>query len=220
MPRAFSTHEKEIISQHLLEQGYRLFSVYGLKKTNVEEIALAAGISKGAFYSFYESKEALFMEVIEMAEKRARLQLLDVIDLPGPTARARLFAVLQKAFRLFTEIPILRFLTGSDYELLFRSLPAAKLQAHLASDLAFFDQLVVRLRNAGIPIRAETRQISALLYPLVLSILHEDELARFQVNNSIEMHLELVAAFCLGEVELRLQPPVALPLQPKEVKET
>ncbi len=206
MPRAFSEQEKELIGRRLLEQGYRLFSVYGLKKTNVEEIALAAGISKGAFYSFYESKEALFMEVIEQAEKRARQQLLAVIDLPGPTPRARLYAVLQKAFSLFTEIPILRLLSGSDYDLLFRSVSAEKLQQHLLNDLAFFDELIARLRNAGIPIQVETSQASALLYPLVLSILHEDELSRFNVSNSIAMHLELVAAYCLGEVELNLQP--------------
>ncbi len=206
MPRAFSEHEKEIIGQRLLEQGYRLFSAYGLKKTNVEEIALAAGISKGAFYAFYPSKEALFMEVIEEAEKRVRQQLLAVIDLPGASPRARLYAVFKKAFMLFTEIPILRFLTGSDYELLFRGLPAEKLQQHLANDLAFFDGLVARLRKAGISIQVEPRQIAALLFPLVLSMLHEDDLSRFNVSHAIEMHLELVAAFCLGDVELNLQP--------------
>ncbi len=216
MPRAFSEQEKEIISHRLLEQGYRLFSAYGLKKTNVEEIAQAAGISKGAFYAFYESKEALFMEVIEEAEKRARKQLLAAIDLPGPSARARLYGVLKKAFELFTEIPILRFLSGSDYELLFRSVPAEKLQQHLANDLAFFNDLVARLRSTGIPIQAEPGQIGALLYPIVLSILHQDELSRFNVGNAIDAHLELVAAFCLGEVALTLQSPASLTAGQKE----
>ena len=54
MPKGFTEHEKELIGQRLLEQGYRLFSAYGLKKTNIEEIARAAGISKGAYYNFYE----------------------------------------------------------------------------------------------------------------------------------------------------------------------
>ena len=65
MPRAFTEHERTVIGKRLLQQGYRQFSAYGLAKTNVEEIAKAAGISKGAFYIFYESKEALFMDVIE-----------------------------------------------------------------------------------------------------------------------------------------------------------
>ena len=57
MPKAFSEAEKEMIRRKLLEQGYKQFSTYGLKKTNIDELAAAAGISKGAFYIFYESKE-------------------------------------------------------------------------------------------------------------------------------------------------------------------
>ncbi len=205
MPKAFSEREKEIIGERLLEQGYRLFSAYGLKKTNVEEIALAAGISKGAFYSFYDSKEALFMEVIEQVEKRVRQQLLTAIDLPGPTPRARLFAIMQKAFQLFTEIPMLQFFTGGDYDLLFRRIPVEKLQEHLVNDTAFFDELIAHLKSTGIPVQAPASQVPALLYPLVLSLLHKDELGRFNFPNGIEMHLELIAAFWLGEVELQLQ---------------
>jgi len=139
MPKAFTPQEKEWIGKRLLEQGYKQFSAYGLKKTNVEELAEAAGISKGAFYLFYESKEALFMDVAELAEKRFRQEILAAIDLPGPSPRARLFAVLKKAFTLFETIPILRFFTSSDYDLLFRRIPAEKLQEHLANDRVFFE---------------------------------------------------------------------------------
>ena len=88
MPKGFTEHEKELIRKRLLEQGYKQFSAYGLKKTNVEELAEASGISKGAFYLFYESKEALFMDVIELAEERFRQEILAAIDLPGPSPRA------------------------------------------------------------------------------------------------------------------------------------
>jgi AcrR family transcriptional regulator len=209
MPKAFTEHEKELIGKRLLEQGYKLFSAYGLKKTNVEEIAKAAGISKGAFYRFYESKEALLMDVIEQAEIRVRQELLAVIDLPGPSPRARLFAVLKKAFILFEAIPILQFFTGSDYDLLFRRVPAEKLQEHLASDRVFFEELITRCRKAGIPIRAQSEQISGLLYLLVLAILHKDDFALNNFSGSIDLLLELVAAFCLGEVEIQLQKPIS-----------
>jgi AcrR family transcriptional regulator len=205
MPKAFSEHEKDLIGKRLLEQGYRLFSAYGLKKTNIEEIAQAAGISKGAFYNFYESKETLFMDVIEQAEIRVRQEVLAVIDLPGLSPRARLFAVLKKAFTLFETMPILQFSAGSDYDLLFRRIPAEKLQEHLASDREFIKELITRCQQAGIPIRAQSEQIVGLLYPLVLAILHEDDLGRNNFSGSIDLLLELVAAFCLGEVEIQLQ---------------
>jgi AcrR family transcriptional regulator len=205
MPKAFTEHEKELIGKRLLEQGYRLFSAYGLKKTNVEEIAKAAGISKGAFYHFYVSKEALFMDVIEQAEIRVRQELLAVIDLPGPSPRARLFATLKKAFSLFEAIPILQFFTGSDYDQLFRRIPAEKLREHLTSDRLFFEELITHCRKAGIPILAQPEQIAGLLYSLVLTTLHNDDMERMNFSGSIDLMLELVAAFCLGEVELQLQ---------------
>jgi len=209
MPRGFTEHEKELIRKRLLKEGYKQFSAYGLKKTNIEELAEAAKISKGAFYLFYESKEALFMDVAEWAEQRYRHEILAAIDLPGPSPRARLFAVFKKAFALLKTIPILQFFTGSDYDLLFRRIPAEKLQEHLASDRVFFEELITRCQNAGILIRARPEEISSLLYPLVLAILHEDDLLRNNFSGNIDLLLELVAAFCLGEVEIQPQKPIS-----------
>jgi AcrR family transcriptional regulator len=60
MPKAFSEHEKDIIRAQMREKGKDLFEKQGLKKTSVDELTAAVGISKGAFYLFYESKEELF----------------------------------------------------------------------------------------------------------------------------------------------------------------
>ena len=204
MPKAFSEHEKELILKRLLEQGYKLFSVFGLKKTNIEEIAKAAGISKGAFYSFYDSKEALFLAVVEQSEDRVRQQILEAIDLPGATARDRLLAVLKKAYALFREIPTLQFITGSDYDLLFRRIPTEKLQKHLTNDSAFIDRMFTHCREAGIPIQVPPEQIVELLYPLTLCILHEDDLKITGLRSNTDALLELVAAYSLGEVRIQL----------------
>jgi AcrR family transcriptional regulator len=216
MPKAFSQHERELIEQELLKQGYKLFSAHGLRKTNVEEIAKAAGISKGAFYSFYESKEALFLEVIESAETRVRQEVLAVIDRPGPSPRARFLAVLKKAFALFAQIPILQFLTGGDYDLLFRRVSPEQLKEHVTSDRAFFEELISHCQNAGIPIQAQPEQIIDLLYPLALSILHQDDVIRRIFSGSLDLHLELIAAFCLGEIEVQLQGPIDAAADPVE----
>ena len=157
MPKPFTEQEKTIIGRRLLEQGYKHFSTYGLAKTNVEEIARAAGISKGAFYKFYGSKEELFWSVIEQAEAHVREQILAVIDRPGRSPRARLVAILREAFALFEAFPILKLLTGGDYELLFRGIPPEKLGGHLANDRAFIERLISRCRGAGIPIRSRCR---------------------------------------------------------------
>jgi AcrR family transcriptional regulator len=203
MPKAFSDQEKEWIRARLLEQGYKLFAAYGLKKTNIEELAQAAGISKGAFYLFFDSKEALFMDVVELAEQRFRREILAAIDQPGPSPRARLLAIFRKAFDLAEAMPILQFLTGSDYELLFRRVRPEKLQAHLASDRLFMEELIDHCIQAGIPIQASIEQISGLLYALVLVILHKEDFGQDYLRGTLDVLLELVAAFSLGEVDLQ-----------------
>jgi AcrR family transcriptional regulator len=216
MPKAFTEREKEYIQERLLEEGYQQFSAYGLRKTNVGELAEAAGISKGAFYIFYPSKESLFMDVMELVESRFRQELLATIDQPGPSPRARLFAVLKKAFSLMKTLPILQFLSGSDYDLLVRRVPAEQVQEHLSSDRTFIAALVDRCRQAGIPIQAPVEEISGLLYSLVLVVLHEEDFGPDTVSGSFDTLLELAAAFMLGEVELQIQAPVDPASQPAE----
>ncbi len=216
MPKGFTDHEKDLIRQRLIQAGYRQFSAYGLKKTNIDELAAAAQISKGAFYLFYESKEALFMDVAEKAEQRYRQEILATVDLPGRSPRARLLAVLTTSFALLKTIPILQLFTGSDYDWLFRRVPPEKLQQHLASDRLFFKTLVARCQQAGIPIRVRPEQVGALLYPLALASMRAGDLGEDVIGPSLAALLELVAAFCLGEVELHLQPsPGRAPGAPK-----
>ena len=209
MPKAFTEHEKELIRRRLIKEGYKQFSAHGLKKTNVEELARAVRISKGAFYLFYESKESLFMDVAELAEQRFRQEVITAIDLPGPSPRARLLTVFKTAFALFKTIPILQFFSGSDYDLLFRRVPEEKLKEHLANDQVFFSELVSRCQEAGIPIKRRPKEIGRLLYPLILGMMHEDDLGLESLEGGIDLLLELIAAYCLGEVQTRPPKPTS-----------
>ena len=62
MPR-FTEKGKAFISDKLLAEGEKLFSLHGLKKVTVDDLAVAANISKGSFYAFYPSKEHLYIEI-------------------------------------------------------------------------------------------------------------------------------------------------------------
>src|SRR5258708_9882083 len=162
MPKGFTEREKELIRARLIKEGYKQFSAHGLKKTSIEELAAAVKISKGAFYLFSESKEALFMDMVEEAEQRSRQAIFAAIDLPGPSPRARLLGVLKTGFAMLTTIPMLQFFTGSDYDLLLSRVPAEKVRAHLASDRPFLDELVSRSQQACIPIRARPAEMARL----------------------------------------------------------
>jgi AcrR family transcriptional regulator len=200
MPKAFTESEREWISDKLLEAGQKYFATFGLKKTSVEELAEAAGISKGAFYLFYESKEALFMDVVEQAEQQFRVEVLAEVGRPGPTPHARLVAVLRKAFGLWKTVPILQVFTRGDYELLARKMPTDKMQEHFQSDYKFVGRLMARCREAGIPVCAPTEAVAGLLHGLFFFTLHENDLEPEAFARTNEIFLQLVAAYCLGEV--------------------
>jgi AcrR family transcriptional regulator len=202
MPRAFNDHEKRTIHAQLLAAGRKHFDLYGLSKTRVEELAQAVGISKGAFYLFYESKEALFMEVVEAAERDFQQEVLAAVELPGPTPHARLYAVLHKAFTLWKTIPILRIFTHADYAILARRVPPESFRAHLQSDRGFIETLITRCQAAGLPLQVAPEELDGLLHTLFFASLHEDDFGAGALTASLELLLHLTVAYCLGAVAM------------------
>ena len=202
MPRGFNDREKEIIRTALIEKGQEYFERFGLKKTSVEELAQAAGISKGAFYLFFESKEALFMDVIELAEENFRRQVLATVDQLGPSPRARLVHVLKTAFSIWRKVPLLQAFTSGDLDNLARLMPTEKVQEHFRSDHVFVEELIERCRQAGIPILLDAHQVMEVFYGLFFMVLHENDLGPGSLNTAINILLELFSAYCLGEVEI------------------
>ncbi len=202
MPKPFTPSEKAHINQLLLEAGSRLFSSFGLDKTRVEDLAQAAGISKAAFYLFYDSKESLFFEVLEQLEADFRVQVLAVIELPGPTPRARLAAGLRAAFSLWRSMPILQFFTSSQYAHLVRRLPPEEIQAHMRSDAEFIHTLIDRSRAAGIPFQVDAAQTQALFLTLLFPALHLHDFGPGQLDAAFDALLEITAAYLLGEITL------------------
>jgi AcrR family transcriptional regulator len=65
MGAAFSDTEIETIRTQLKARARECMVRYGVRKTSIKDIVSAAGISTGAFYQFYDSKERLFFQVIE-----------------------------------------------------------------------------------------------------------------------------------------------------------
>ena len=49
----------------LTDVGRSLFAIRGLDGTTIEEIAVAAGVSKPVIYEHFGSKEGLYREVVE-----------------------------------------------------------------------------------------------------------------------------------------------------------
>lgn len=66
MPALTREESQARTRQLLLEKGPVIFATEGFEGASIDKIAHSAGFSKGAFYSNFESKEAYFLELLEM----------------------------------------------------------------------------------------------------------------------------------------------------------
>ena len=71
--------KKELI----YKSGEKIFAQKGFKETNVSEITRDAGIGVGTYYSYYDSKEELFMEIYLDRNKKLKHKLMKNVDANG-----------------------------------------------------------------------------------------------------------------------------------------
>jgi TetR/AcrR family transcriptional regulator, transcriptional repressor for nem operon len=66
--------------QHILKVSFRLFLQKNFKEVTMQEIVKETGLSKGAFYHYFNSKEALFFEVVENFYLSEEINNYDKLD--------------------------------------------------------------------------------------------------------------------------------------------
>lgn len=76
--------------EQLLDAGERVFVRRGLEGSSVEEISAEAGFTRGAFYSNFEGKDQLFIELLQDRVYRGYRSILDRVQETGGTPRERL----------------------------------------------------------------------------------------------------------------------------------
>lgn len=195
MPKAFSEHEKETIRAQMRAKGKKLFEKQGLKKTSVDELTEAVGISKGAFYLFYESKEELFLEILEELETDFRANIFDFSISPGEDARKLLAKLLKSALLTWDRYPLLKNFGMAEYEYLARKLPPDRIQAHASQDDEFVNDFIKRIKREGIAVNASPRVVSNLMKSLFFVSLHRDDLGENAYVETMEVLADLVAAY-------------------------
>jgi AcrR family transcriptional regulator len=80
--------QKEQTRARLVEAALRVFALQGYDHATVEEISLAAGHSKGAYYFHFDSKEGIFLELLStwIEEQTRRLQAFETSKAPPAVA--------------------------------------------------------------------------------------------------------------------------------------
>ena len=129
----FSERERAMIRAKLIDRGRELFSRFGLKKTSIEILAKSAGIAKGSFYSFFDSKEILYLEIIEEEEITLNEPLLALLE-----RRIDIDDLIDELWRLFLSAqgnPLINQVYEEGVmETLVRRITPERLQEHLDVD--------------------------------------------------------------------------------------
>jgi AcrR family transcriptional regulator len=90
------------VRQRLLRAAADLFAQKGYAATTVREIVAAAGVTKPVLYYYFQSKEGLYLELMETTARRL-LGVLEVTQMPGATVRQRITRLGELAFQEVVE---------------------------------------------------------------------------------------------------------------------
>lgn len=190
MPKPFTDNEREAIRIRLLDAAEQCWGRYGIKKTTVDDLASLAGISKGSFYLFYESKELLFLDVIERIERRIKEAVFEALAARSRTSKEVFIDAVDKAFAAVSRTPWLLSLQQGDYEVLTRRMPEDRVARHIHSDE---DDVRRMLSILGVEPRHDVKVIAGALRAVFLILLHKTEIGEENIAPVYSLLLEGLA---------------------------
>ena len=170
---AFTEEQNEKIRNDLICEARHCGITIGMRKTSVEQLTNAAGISKGSFYKFFDSKELLFFAVLEdihtecFAAAQKSLQENAAIDPASRTA-----AAILAACRWLSETKAFVFIEN-DAEFLLHRLPEEVKTAHYHDDETHIRLLLEKydlVPSCGISLAATT------VRGLILTVSHKEQI--------------------------------------------
>ena len=170
---ALTEEQNETIRRDLIREARCCGVTVGMRKTSVEQLTEAVGISKGSFYKFFDSKELLFFAVLEdihtecFAAAQKSLQENAAIDPASRTA-----AAILAACRWLSETKAFVFIEN-DAEFLLHRLPEEVKTAHYHDDETHIRQL---LEKYDLVPKRGTSLAAATVRGLILTVSHKEQI--------------------------------------------
>ncbi|MBB4934314.1 AcrR family transcriptional regulator [Lipingzhangella halophila] len=192
---SFTSAERDAISARLREAGARLFAAQGARKTTLEDLTGPAGISKASFYSFYSSKESLYIDLLlEQADGIAE-RIIRAATEPDDL-QAGIAALLREIVAVLETNPLYRrFLSHPDeVRAIHDRIGPAELER---ANRALSDPLLAFIEEAqrtGELVPADPTAVLGVLRSAVLVTLHREEFAPDVYQQTLDLTIDTVAA--------------------------
>jgi len=124
----FSENEKAMVRDRLLTEGERLFTVHGIKKVTIDDLVDAVCIAKASFYTFYESKEYLYLDIVQSIQQKIFSELNILLDSNIKlSSKERVQQVFDAMFKIMLHYPILTYIDATTMELVARKVSKERL---------------------------------------------------------------------------------------------
>lgn len=92
--------QRETRRAHILKTAIAVFADKGYHQTRISDIIQAAGIARGTFYLYFESKSAIFLELLDSLMRQLRATFVGVDTGPtAPPAEEQLLTTLMEVVR-------------------------------------------------------------------------------------------------------------------------
>ncbi|MGB4169568.1 MAG: TetR/AcrR family transcriptional regulator [Tepidanaerobacteraceae bacterium] len=193
MARGFTDREREIIRNDLVATGRELFGTFGLKKTSIEDLTKAVGIAQGSFYTFFNSKEELYLEVMDREGEAIKQKLLKEENIKDLT-RERFKSFFKKVFEIVNSNPIIRqMFFEEEVDILIRKIPPEKMKEYHKKLMRELLPIIKRWQEEGAIIRNyKPEVIVALFQVLYHPLLHKKDFDEDVFDEMLELLADIV----------------------------
>lgn len=193
MARGFTEDEKQIIRTTLINEAKMLFAKYGFQKTSIREITKNAGIAQGTFYLFFDSKEALYFDILESEEASIKKQFRETAIFQQYEPKKAIKILLKQILQTVESNPFIRELyVGNNMENIVNKLPKHKLEHHFADDTTALTSYIAKWQEKGIIEAAAPAIISGMLRSLFMLTLHRKEIGEEVYEETMDMLTTLI----------------------------
>lgn len=170
-PKGFTEKEKEALRTKLCLACENSWALHGYKKTSIGELTASIGISTGAFYLLFASKEELFCETLTRVQDYLMVTIRKITTEIDGIEGFRQGMIWH--FDEYDKRPFLYDVSSPDFLAFMNKLPPAKIEALRMDSLAFFDEMVA---NASLNLTVSREKAFAITSSLLYTVTNKERI--------------------------------------------
>jgi len=170
-PKGFSDEEKDELRAKLCLECERSWAIHGYKKTSIGELTAKIGISTGAFYLLYSSKEDLFCETLERVQNRLTNGLQQIISSEG--GKSGFIKAMIWHFQEYDKSPFLYDSGTPDFLAFLNKLPKDRIEKLKGDSVSSFNDMI---ELANLTLKVDMEKAHAITSTLLFTVTLKERL--------------------------------------------